>query len=226
MISISSLKPKEAIIEYNKIYLLPMLKNEGFTFKPNSLEYTKKTKDFKYVINHRCSRTNMQGLRVDFGINHYMESFQLKKFIKKNYPIDNRNDQGQIRGVISPYRHITTDKFLLSANTFNYGILDSNAEEEFTEIQENIRNYVIPTFEYFSDYKNILKSCLEYSALGDFMYQNVFRKLNYAMFINDKEEIHQIKRDLSTKYKMHPELKVILLERYEDILNFRSLHRN
>jgi hypothetical protein len=74
-----TLKPKEVIAHYSKIYLISFLKDNGFDFKENQLEFHRKKPEFKQIIYFGCSRNNITGHIIDFdmGFYNYCPRFQL-----------------------------------------------------------------------------------------------------------------------------------------------------
>lgn len=223
--SITYLKPKEAIIVCNNKFVRDYLENQGFIFNEKTLEYTKKTPEFKYVIGHRCSRNNMTGEIIQFGIYDCFESLSFKRWLNKKFPNERNLNCGLIRGIQSPYADKQDERFMSSSATFNYSLIDYDIKEQFDEILRNYQEYVIPTFNYFKSFKEIIDCCKEFDETGHIREENIIQKTLYSLYAGQFNEINQIKIDIQEKYEIHPVFKEKLLNRLQNIIDFKYYSR-
>lgn len=223
--SISYLKPKEAIIFCNNVFVSDYLESQGFIFNAKTLEYTKKTEDFKYVIGHRCSRNNMTGEIINFGIYEYFESSSFKRWLNKKFPNEKKFNSGLIYGIQSPYADKQDERFMSSSATFNYSLIDYDIKEQFDEILRNFKEYVIPTFDYFKSFNEIIDCCKEYDEWGHLSEENITKKTLYSLYAEQFNEIDKIKIDIQEKYDIHPAFKEYLLNRFQNIIDFKYYKR-
>jgi hypothetical protein len=224
--SILNLSPKEAIVACNNEFVRDYLESQGYNFNEKTLEYTKKTQEFKFVIGHRCSRNNIQGVIINFGIYDYFESSGFKRWLNKKFPNEKKFNSGLISGVQSPYDNKQDERFKSSAATFKYSLIKYDIKEQFDEILRNYKEYVIPSFNYFNTFKEIIKCCKEYDENGKLIQSNIMQKALYSLYVGQNAEIDKIKSDIQDKYDIHVVLKERLLTRLKNITEFKSTRQN
>ena len=167
----------------------------------------------------------MTGEIIQFGIYYYFESLSFKKWLNNKFPNERKFNSGLIRGIQSPYAEKQNERFRSSSATFNYSLLDYDIKEQFDEILRNYQEYVIPTFNYFKSFKEIIDCCIEFDEIGHIREENIVQKILYALYAGQINQIDQLKIDIKEKYDIHPVFKEKILNRLQNIIDFKYYTR-
>jgi hypothetical protein len=185
---IETLKPKEVIAYFNKKYLTAFLGSKGFQFKDNSLEYHRKTADFKQVIWHRCSKNNMTGHIIDFEIGYYNLCAKFKNWYKKQYWKETLGGYA----VIGSKRITCQDQWNVKYNKyvgiFGYDLINKDIEDQFAVILENLENVVLPYFDFYKDFEAVIDNPRETIETGEFDLASHLRQIEHCLFIGEFEK--------------------------------------
>lgn len=167
----------------------------------------------------------MTGEIIQFGVYDYFESLSFKRWLNKKFPNEKKFNCGLIRGIQSPYADKQDERFMSSSATFNYSLIDYDIKEQFDEILRNYKEYVIPTFNYFKSFKEIIDCCKEFDETGHIREENIIQKILYSLYAGQFNEIEQIKIDIQEIYEIHPLFKEKLLNRMQNIIDFKYYTR-
>jgi hypothetical protein len=189
-----SLSPKEVIAFFNRKFIVSFLESKGFTFKENQLEYHRNTPDFKQVIWHRCSRNNMTGHIIDFEIGSYILSSRFKTWYKKTYTKD------PIGGnVVCGAKSLFLDKWNAKygrGGIFGYDLINKDIADQFTVMLENLKNVVVPNFDFYQTFDSIIDNPQEKTISGEYDLFPILRQIEHCLFKGDKEKARRISETL------------------------------
>ena len=193
---IKSLKPKEVISFYNKKYIEPFLQTKGFQFKENSLEYHRKTSDFKQVIWHRCSKNNMTGHIIDFEIGYYNLCPKFKRWYMTKYGKDPVGGEVVTGTSNIQFQQKWNGKYNTHIGVFGYDLINKNIEDQFDVILENLENVMVPYLDFYYDFENVIDNPRLTIPSGEIDIFSQLRQIEHCLFLGMSEKAETIANSL------------------------------
>lgn len=194
-----TLKPKEVIAHYSKIYLISFLKDNGFDFKENQLEFHRKKPEFKQIIYFGCSRNNITGHIIDFDMGFYNYCPRFQTWYNKHY------GQNPVGGQLI----IGNEKIMEDWNsqyqktkghgTFGYDLINHDIEHQFFVILENLQKCIIPYLNQFDSFEKIILNPNKYYEDGQFDLFSNLRQIEHCLFLGNLELARKIRHKLSSE---------------------------
>jgi hypothetical protein len=184
---IQTLKPKEVIAYFNKKFIAPFLQIHGFKFNENTLEYHRKTKDFKQVIWHRCSKNNLTGHIIDFEVGYSILCPRFKSWFKKKYGKDPVGGDSIIGNRRLPSDNTWNGKYNEYIGVFGYDLVNKDIDDQFAVILENLQNVILPHLDYYSDLNTVIENPNPTIQSGEFDLFAHLRQIDHCLFLGNYE---------------------------------------
>ena len=180
--------PKEVIAHYNKKFVTRFLHDNGFEFKEKTLEYQRRTKDFKQVIWHRCDKNNLSGIYIGFEVGYSMLCAKFKTWYKKEYgkePIGGDSIIGYQR---LPLQHKWNGKYNKYVGVFGYDLINKDIPDQFCVILENLQNVILPQLDFYKDLETVINNPNKTISSGEFDLASHLRQIEHCLFLGNAEK--------------------------------------
>ncbi len=185
---IQTLPPKEVIAFYNKRFVAPFLVEKGFEFKENSLEYHRKTSDFKQVIWHRCDKNNLAGVRIGFEMGYSILCLRFKSWYKKVYGKDPVGGDAIVGMKPLPFHEHWNGKYNQYIGVFGYDLITKNIDDQFAVILENLSNVILPSLDFYKDFETVIANPNPTIPSGEFDLFAYIRQVEHSLFLRHTEQ--------------------------------------